>query len=225
MANERRYGDDEVEEILDYASRGGGAVRGSGSVDEHGLTLAELQEVGREVGLDPARIAEGASALDRRGAAVPARTMLGRPLSIGRTVELPRAPTDHEWEQLVAELRETFAVKGKVSSSGGLREWSIGNLHALVEPTPTGHRLRLRTLKGSALAVRAFGTFGLGFAALVGAIMTAQGRWDDLVIPIVFAVAGAAALLSPLLTLRPWARQREDQMEHIARWVADLLEA
>lgn len=215
MSNERRYGDDEVGEIFDRASRGG-ALRPGGRIDEHGLTLAELQDVGREVGLDLERIAQAAAALDRPTAPLPVRTMLGQPVSVGRVVELPRAPTDHEWEQLVAELRSTFGSKGLVVSSGGLREWSVGSLHALIEPTEEGYRLRLQTLKSSAIASRMIGTFGLGFAAVIGAIMAVQGRFDEFVGPLVFAVVGAAAFLSPMLTLPSWARERERQMEHIA---------
>lgn len=51
------------------------------------------------------------------------------PVGVSRVVDRPRAPTDREWEQLIAEFRTTFGVRGQATSAGGLRDWSHGNLH------------------------------------------------------------------------------------------------
>lgn len=222
MPNDRRYGDDEVRKIFDDASRGSrdGA---SESVDEHGLTLAELQEVGSEVGIDPARIAEAAAALEGAPSPIRARRLLGQPVSVGRVVELPRAPSDREWERLVAELRTTFGAKGRVATSGSLREWSNGNLTALVEPTGQGYQLRLHTVKGSALRLRRVSTVALAFSAILAVVFVLQDAPEVLTMSIMWAVFGAAAVASPLLTLPPWARERERQMEHIAQRAQALL--
>ena len=155
---------------------------------------------------------------------LPARKVLGAAASVGRIVELPRAPSDHEWELLVAELRETFGAKGSISSLGGLREWSNGNLHALIEPTETGVRLRLGTFNGGAVALRSAGTFGLVFAAFLATMFIVQGRMDEILGgPLVFAIMGGAALASTVLRLPSWARERGQQMEHIARRATALL--
>jgi len=223
MSDEKRYGDAEVKEIFDLASRPGQTGR-SEPVDESGLTLAELQDVGREVGLEPARIADAAAALERRPVALPQKRLLGQPISVGRLVDLPRAPTDHEWELLVAELRTTFGAKGKVTSSGGLREWSNANLHAYLEPTERGYRLRLGTTKGTAIALRNAGTMGILFAVALAIVLAFDGRMDELVGgPLVLALAGGAALASNLLTLPPWVREREQQMDYIAGRATALL--
>src|SRR5688572_4838999 len=133
MMDERRYGDEEVATIFERAANpqasGGGAVTSTG-----GLTLRELQAIGAEVGLAPERIADAAASVEVRRGAPPRRTHLGMPVSVGRTIDLPRAPTDHEWEQLVVELRQTFGAHGKQVSQGNLRSWTNGNLHAYVEP-------------------------------------------------------------------------------------------
>ena len=78
MANERKYGDEEVEEIFDLAASRGELGRPHVS-DEGGLTLAELQEVGLEVGMEPGRIAEAALAVDARREVLPRRTYMGVP--------------------------------------------------------------------------------------------------------------------------------------------------
>ena len=216
MTDERRYREDEVKEILDLAASApgsGGPALSSGE----GLTLAELKEIGLEVGLDPERIGEAASTLDVRRSAPPRRTYLGMPVSVGRIVELPRAPTDDEWGLLVAELRATFGARGKLTAQGSLREWTNSNLHACVEPTETGYRLRLGTLKGNAAAINAVGIGGIAMAVLGIAILAVTGRLaEELSGPLIFAIMGAAALAYNTLTLPHWAREREEQMEYIA---------
>lgn len=223
MSDQRRYGDEEVEEIFDRASRSAGIQR-FGSGTESGLTLEELQEVGREVGLDPEKIATAAAALERIPESLPApRTHFGVPMSVRRVVELPRAPTDHEWELLVVELRATFGAKGTADSSGGLREWSNGNLHAYIEPTETGYRLRLGTVKGGALFARRMGPVGLAFAAFLAPVMVGTGNYDALAVPLLLAVAGIVAIASPRFTLPSWAREREQQMEYIGQRATGML--
>lgn len=226
MSNERTYREEEVAEIFEAAA----AVRsgpGAGALSpaSEGLTLAELQAIGREAGLAPERIAEAAAALDLRRDAV-RRSDFGMPVSVGRTVDLPRAPTDREWEMLVAELRETFNAKGRVGSRGDVREWTNGNLHAFVEPTPTGHRLRLGTTKGDALGLNRMGAAGL-VAALVWLVVLfmAGGLPEGIFLPLVFALMGGAALAGNALRLPSWAQEREEQMERVAARARALLTA
>ena len=190
---------------------------GGALVSTEGPTLAELQTIGSEVGLAPEQIARAASALDRGGDALPRRTHFGMPVAVGRTVDLPRAPTDREWELLVAELRATFRARGKVGSHGGLREWTNGNLHAYVEPTETGHRLRVGTMKGNALAMTRMGLFGMGMGLFMLVAMLLTGRVaDGLFAPVFLGTMGAVAFASAVLGLPRWARERDEQMEFIA---------
>ncbi len=224
MANERKYGDEEVKEIFDLAVRGTESERLS-PPNEHGLTLAELQEVGREVGVDPSRIADAAMTLATRREVLPRRTSLGMPISVARVIELPRAVTDREWDVLVSEFRETFGARGKVMSHGGVREWSNGNLHAYLEPTATGHRLRLSTLKGGAKALNRIGLSALALGLMLITVFLTSGvspvRME--VFTLLAVALGVGTLASNQLTLPEWAREREGQMEHLAARVATLI--
>src|SRR6185436_13586583 len=130
----RRYGDDEVREIFSLATTGGTADR-SLPAESGGLTLDELQHIGREAGIEPARVAQAAATLDARGKPAPVRRAFGLPIGVSRVVDLPRAPTDREWELLVSQFRTTFETQGETTTTGGLREWSVGSLHISVEPT------------------------------------------------------------------------------------------
>ncbi len=216
MTDERRYQDDDSKEIFEAAATTGDSDRHALS-SAKGFTLAELQEIGLEVGLAPERIADAATALELRRRALPRRRSFGMPISVGRIIDLPRAPTDREWELLLGELRETFHAQGKVGSSGSIRQWTNGNLHAYVEPTEAGYRLRLGTLKGTAPMTNMMGMAGMGMGmVLFGALLFTGNLADGFVGPVVFGAMGAAAFVSNLLRLPRWARQRREQMEYIA---------
>jgi hypothetical protein len=216
MTDERRYGEDEVAEIFEAAASSRGS-EGRGLSSAGGFSLAELQAIGGEAGIAPERIAHAAAALDLRRGAAPRGTFLGMPVSVGRSVDLPRAPTDREWEVLVAELRETFHAHGKDSSRGELRAWSNGNLRAYVEPTETGHRLRLSTVKSNGLALSRLGVAALVAALVMMIFLFASGEdGDGMIMGAIFAAFGAAALGGNALRLPGWADQREEQMEYIA---------
>jgi len=63
---DRRYNDDEVSAIFLAAAEGPQATSLSVPRSE-GLTLADLQEIGREVGIAPEAVAQAARGLELRG--------------------------------------------------------------------------------------------------------------------------------------------------------------
>jgi hypothetical protein len=224
MPEERRFSEDEVAEIFESAATARTGPGGALSRTE-GLTLSELQAIGREVGMAPERIAEAAAALDIRRESA-RRSDFGMPVSVRRVVDLPRAPTDREWEMLVADLRETFNAKGRESSRGEIREWNNGNLHAYVEPTATGYRLRMGTTKGEAAGLNRFGAFSLVLALVMLAVFAAQGRLgEEFMVPIILGLMGTLAVGSNALRLPGWAEEREAQMERVGARAVSLLGA
>lgn len=215
--SERRYQQDEVAEIFEAAATSPQRATTSAPASAGGLTLAELQSIGSEVGLSPARIAEAAAGLELRRTAQPVRTSFGMPISTGRTVDLPRAPTDREWALLVSDLRETFHAQGKDSSRGDVRAWRNGNLHVYIEPTETGYRLRMGTVKGDASSVNAIGVSSIVMALILFlATLTNSGIEEAIFAPMVLGSIGAATLGYNALRLPRWAEEREEQMAHIA---------
>lgn len=183
---------------------------------EQGLTLSEIQEIAEQVGLSPEVIDRAAAALDTQPANPPRRS-LGMPIEVGKIVTLPSAPSDAEWEQIVAELRSTFRARGRVTSTGALREWSNGNLHVCIEPTAHGYRLRMGTLKGGAAGINAVGVTALVTAAVVFiSALLSGGIQGAIAESILLGALGAAALLRNLVRLPGWAEQRKKQMDHVA---------
>lgn len=183
-----------------------------------GMTLAELQDIGREVGISSDLIELAAQAIDQGGAPT-SRNFLGFPVGVGRTIDLDQRLSEDEWERLVVDLRETFDARGAVRHEGSLRQWTNGNLQALLEPTATGHRIRLRTVKGDArgLMIGGLGMFGAAAAGLIAAAI--QGTFGDtgmLSSLGLFATMGAGMFGAGAVGLPRWARLRRQQMNEVA---------
>src|SRR5688500_2800958 len=231
---ERRYTEDEVATIFARAAEAQQAVRRQLPAGE-GLTLADrralrraggvrtvaaARAVGRGFGIRGELVDPAARSVDLQGSEAP-RRFLGLPIGVSRTVELGRRLTDDEWERLVVDLRETFDARGRVAAEGSLRQWTNGNLQALLEPKATGHRLRLRTLMG-----RARGLMSAGIALGVGstAILVASAAAGDVAPALervgVMLAAGTGLFGMGAVQLPRWARLRRRQMEGVAARVA-----
>lgn len=213
VTTERRYSDEEVAAIFERAAEAqltGPRPASAGT----GMTLAELQDIGRDVGLPAEALAEAARSLDLAGRPA-SRSFLGFPIGVSHVVDLGRPLATGEWERLVVDLRDTFDARGVVREDGAFRQWTNGNLQALVEPTGSGHRVRLRTFKGNA---RAYMTTGI--ALLAGAAVTwiagALGGAADVRTVQLLAVIGTSLFGVGALMVPAWARTRRRQMAEIA---------
>lgn len=218
---ERRFNEAEVAAIFERAAE-------AQQISQHqlpsgeGMTLSDLQDIGREVGFSSEQLARAAKAIELSGRPT-SRHFLGLPVGVGLTVDLARTLSAEEWEQFVADLRETFDARGIVKSEGSLRHWANGNLHAFLEPTATGHRVRLRTVKGDARGLLLAGLGTMGFAAVAMISSALRG------VPVdagflsslgLLATGGAGMFAFGAFRLPRWARLRRRQMEEVASRVA-----
>jgi hypothetical protein len=212
---DRRYTHEEVAAIFERASEMEHTPLPV-STPAEGATLKALQDIGREVGITPESIATAALSLDQVGRPT-SRTFMGFPIGVGRTVEFNRPLSDSDWERLVADLRETFEARGAVKYDGPFRQWTNGNLQALVEPTPTGHRLRLQTVNGNSRTLMTGGLVSVGMAtAALIAEAVARGLTDRSLVRIGFLLMiGLGVFAVGALRLPAWARLRRTQIEGI----------
>jgi hypothetical protein len=220
--SERRYNEAEVAAIFERAAE---ALETSPQQlpSGEGMTLTDIQEIGSQVGFSSEQLARAAKAIELQGRPT-SREFLGLPIGVGLSIDLGRNLSNEEWERLVADLRETFDARGVVKSDGSLRQWANGNLHAFLEPTGTGQRLRIRTVKGDArgmiiggLAMLGVVTVTLMSAAVKGAIGADTGF---LFSQAVLATGGAAMFGLGAFRLPRWARLRRRQMEDVAARIA-----
>ncbi len=225
MTPERRYDDDEMAEIFNRATRvdASRSTHTTPSEVGEGMTLAELQEIGAEAGIDPALVAQAAASLRVRAPdAAPVRRF-GVPLSVHRSVDLPARLTDEEWDRLVVRLREVFQAKGVVRREGSLHSWANGNLQILMEPTADGYRLRMRTLSqqiqgrvtGGALMIVGGVSITL-FMTLFSMLGLAGGVSFRELLPLLIAtLAGTVLFRSGSVRSATWSERRASQFEEI----------
>jgi hypothetical protein len=129
----RRYGDSETEAILRRAAE----LQASGPSaprTDRGLTLAELESIAREAGLDPVLVRQAAREIDRPSAAK-AAPLLGAPTRLIAERTFEGELTEELWEAMVGEIQRTIGLPGHVSRVGRTRTWSV--LGAMGAP---GHR-------------------------------------------------------------------------------------
>lgn len=211
---ERRFSDDEVAQIFERATSGH-ALQATRAAE--GMTLAELQSIGKEVGIPAEQITRAALSLSSSEAKSTQR-FLGMTTGVGHIVHLDRKLTDEEWERFIVEVREIFNARGTMTSQGSLKQWSNGNLQVLLEPTDAGHRVRFKTVKGNAPV-----TFGVGLVMSTVAVigeMTAvlTGVAHDVGLVASFGVLGAigiGAAVTTALRLPRWVSARKAQMEEL----------
>ena len=220
---ERRFNEAEVAEIFERAaeSQQTGLSRVPPS---EGMTLTELQEIGRQVGIAPEDLVNAAKAIERRGVAT-SRQFLGLPIGVGLTIDLDRKLTDEEWERFVADMRATFDARGTLRQEGSLRHWANGNLQAHLEPTATGNRIRLRTVKGNARVLINSGLVMLGIATVgIGATAVGVGgaEFGSLSSLGMLGTIGAVIAGIGAFQLPGWARLRRRQMEEVAARIAGV---
>jgi hypothetical protein len=212
---ERRYSEDEVSEIFRRATEQPPHV-GTGT---DGLTLAELKEIGREVGIPEHTVAAAARSVDAAPQSA-TQKLLGLPIAVARTVTLDRSVDDAEWDLLVVAARDTFAARGTLRQDGAFRQWTNSNLQMLLEPTADGHRLVFRTLNGHArrmilggMAVVAVAGVITAAALLSGAPEVAE-RLDGMAI---LGGVGAVMVARGIWGLRRWAARRHEQFVELAQ--------
>jgi hypothetical protein len=231
MSDERHYDDDEMRDIFDRATRLDdeevvGERRESGIPSGHGMSLAELQQIGLEAGIDPSAVARAAAQLEvSSGAEVPTIKQFGVPVSVGRIVDLPRRLAEEEWDSLVVLLRDLFHARGTVSREGSLRSWSNGNLQVLMEPTREGYRLRMRSLSADLRGRLMGGAFmGVG-VSLISAITVLAGSSDIRSVFVgVGLMAGIGGIMfgSGVLGSKRWIGRRAEQFRVIGARAVEL---
>ncbi|MCC7054375.1 MAG: hypothetical protein IT355_13995 [Gemmatimonadaceae bacterium] len=216
MTDQRRLSDSEVSAVL---------ARAAEVSESSGLTVAQVHEIARDVGLSPDAVTRALEE-SASGALRPAtlERSAGLPVGVAKEVLLPGVLGDEAWSVLVSTMRATFAARGTEHRDGSVREWRNGALRIAVEPIDGGHRLRMSTRKSSALVAPLIG--GLG-AFMSAATLAAGGtvRPGLALVAAIPAAIGAVLLASPFISLPRWARERSDHFDRIAREAISLAKA
>ncbi|AHG91589.1 hypothetical protein J421_4052 [Gemmatirosa kalamazoonensis] len=234
----RRFDDDEVSLIL----RRAGELQEARQSDAGGMSLADLESVAREAGLDPALVRQAAAELSPRDAAAaalpgPGGGFLGAPtlLRYERVVDGEVPPA--EYDVLVDEIRRsmndvgTFSMLGRTlawGSTPAMQRGQAGSRQVSVTVVARGGRTAIRVEERvTSLAGGLFGgimggvggggsgiAVGTGLAVLHSAL-AAAGLWGLL-------IAGSYGLARTIFTRI--VRRRAGQLSSLADRLAGYVE-
>jgi hypothetical protein len=226
----RRYGDEEVGLILKRAAELQ-RQEPAGSGEGGGLSLAELEEIAAEAGIDPRYLRRAADEVDTQ--AMPLRgegleRLLGAPLTLKfdriLTGELPEGG----FEALLPEIQDTAEGYGQPSLLGHTLTWqstssnSERTLRVTVSSSAGRTRIRIEE-RSSQLAAQLFGGMtggigggvglGVGLGVGIGALQSA-----------LFAIAWPVSLISgSFLLARTIYRSAVRRRQRVLRDLLDRL--
>jgi hypothetical protein len=168
----RRYTQKEMSEILRLAAEG---QKNEAPVAGE-YSLEEIQRVAGEVGLDPSRIELAALQLENRAG----RGSRQDPWQDSVIIPLAAPPTDEDWENTVAKLREVIGTVGTIrETANGSLEWSGSketNTYVAVLHRGPNPRLTLSVNRSGTQTVTWALGLPLGFiTALISTAVLAKG--------------------------------------------------
>ena len=207
-----RFSEDEARRIFAEAAQ----AQTPGDAD--GLSLAELQEIGRAAGLDPAAIAAAAATVRDPAPATP--MWRGVPLATRRTRIVPGPLTDDDWARAVADFRHTFKVHGVTEQIGGRRTWthvvgeSVQVLIVRVTAEPAGSGTRVTVESGEQSDGAAANVLSGIFAACGAALGVALGFQEGAVAGLLLAGAFLAVAAAFYIAIR-WSAARRARQEPV----------
>ena len=198
-------------------------ARAALEANANGLSLADLQSIGAEAGIDPAYIAAAAAELQTDDAEEDVPWWYAGSPTIEAEAVVPGAITDGPvWAAMVQELRDTFGTGGVATQIGDTLEWSfeppMGGASTRVTATPEPHGTRIRItrskLSSARLGAVMGGTFGISGLAVGGLIFTFKG-FDvvGLLFMVVLMALGAAIMGLSIPMYRAAVRREQEQFD------------
>lgn len=121
----RRYSETEVGRLLKYATelQQSDEAGGPGGHEGGGMTLATLQEVAAEAGIEPRYVQLAAARIDSPEPARRKSALAGTPLLVRAERIIPGELRDEDYEQIVTEIQLAIDVPGSASMVGRTLTW------------------------------------------------------------------------------------------------------
>lgn len=121
----RRYSETEVRRLLKYATelQRSDEAGGRGGREGDGMTLATLQDVAAEAGIEPRYVQLAAARIDGPAPTGLRDSLVGTPLLVRAERIIPGELRDEDYEQIVAEIQMATDVPGNASMVGRALTW------------------------------------------------------------------------------------------------------
>ena len=172
--NTRRYTDEEFARVLHTALQLQDRDT-SGWSGGHGLTLEQMKEAAREVGIDPALVDRAVALLPRK--ATSWERLVGGPTRYRLSHSAPVPPDPDAVVQVVDRIRAELGVAGRLSSELDGVTWEtegeLSQLHVALFPSATGTEVRVAVNRDPAFILTWFLSLagGLVAAGVTGGII------------------------------------------------------
>ncbi len=171
MSTGYRFNRDEISNILKRAAEL--EHQDNEGEESDGLTLEELQQVSREVGIDPKYIDLAWDELRSENVNI-TPGLFGGPFTYRTNATAGRPIEDDEWEDIVTEIRNIHGGIGKTGKLGKTFEWEqrkreVGYIQIAISPKDDHSRIRINAnYRYYAMIVYMFaGVFGLMFTGIL----------------------------------------------------------
>lgn len=218
--SQRLFNEKDVSRILKRATEIQARTDGEG----YGLSLAELQQIARDVGIAPEAVAAAAAELDteeHRGFHV-----LGGPLSFSVDRVVAGEVTDETWEAMLDEIRRTYHLAGVSSRVGRSMEWTYGGNRQQTQVAVTARdgRVQLRVTEHyPRVAVHLFAPLLALFLSLAPMIaVKASPGW---VAALVLLIGFIAVFMTGHLMFRGISRKKERKARQLLQRLERLVAA
>ncbi|MEP0548592.1 MAG: hypothetical protein ABJF88_16775 [Rhodothermales bacterium] len=243
---DRVFSEEEVKAIIRRASARQEEEAERQEARDHGLTLADLEALGAEVGLDPKHLRAAADEVQTgRRAAVQAETQTATHVIVEHWVDRPFS--DEAWEDTVALLRSRFGVdmgmwygrggEGRVERVGRAHEWvHMSQLGVETRISASEREGRTRVILSQRVGHAApkaegmmYGAFLGLIAGVIGAIPIADA-FDSFWVYLVALVAIALVttlVAGPIITRldRRWREKKQRGLTELAADIEQTFEA
>lgn len=226
---QRQFTSRETEEILERATRL--EQQGALKPTAQGLSLAELEQIARDAGIDPAAIHRAVAELDAERTPGLRARLMGGPSESTAVRVLPHPVDPSRFESVVEQLRRRFNDAGRVEIVGRTLTWistaaeGAAQTQVVVAPRENGTELRVHLRAGRRDRAVFPAGWGLGMIASLG-VVAAIGNDPTSGPTIMGAMAGfgALGLFGGRWAFRVLARRRAASAEEIARQLSALIE-
>ena len=215
-----RYSEKQAAAILRRAVERSAAAGAEGS---SGISLAEMERIAGEIGIDPQHVrAAAAEVSGSRATATPGVIDLEQVVA----VEL----SEEAWDSILAELRRVFGDAGTTSAVGRAREWDLRqdttSVHASLISRNGSTKVHLMSNYSSAMGVGwvLWGIFSFMAVFLATVAGGKIGGLDQALIN--FLIAGGisgGAFLGIRAATQSWHRKQQERMGSLLQRVTGLV--
>lgn len=223
----RRYSEREIGAILKRATEWQEERDEATASVPAGLTLDEIEQIARDVGVDADLVRRAATEMVYTGTPEKQWHVLGAPLRVTHEATVPAHATDEHLDEVVVAIREHLGQQGRFEKLNGTLTWmgQDGRSQDEISVVPEGKQTRIQGKQfflGMAMLIFFLPLF---FTLVLGSAYLAE----EVGLPVLLEMA---LLMGALLTVfglgrvgfKGWTRQQRQRMAALVQHLGGMLE-